>query len=101
MLTGLGVRQIVEVPDGADAVTALQKQSFDLVVTDYTMPRLDGRGVIDFIRHQSTMPTVPVIVVTTEADPAKLAAVRRLGVSAICDKRFSPDAVRAVLDSLG
>jgi two-component system chemotaxis response regulator CheY len=100
VLTGLGVRQIVEAPDGADAVGLLPKQTFDVVVTDYTMPRLDGRGLIDFIRHQSATPALPVIVVTTETDPAKLDAVRRLGVSAICDKKFSPDVARAILESL-
>ena len=79
----------------------LEKETYDLVVTDYNMPRLDGQGLIDFIRRRSSTPSVPVILVTTETDPGKLEAVRQLGVSAICDKSFKPEVVRGVMAQLG
>jgi two-component system chemotaxis response regulator CheY len=101
VLAGVGLRHIVEAADGAEAVSLLEKENYDLVVTDYTMPRLDGRGLIEFIRQRSSNPSVPVIVVTTETDPAKLTSVRQLGVSAICDKSFRPEVVRGVLERLG
>jgi two-component system chemotaxis response regulator CheY len=64
------------------------------------MPRLDGLGLVEFIRRRSSTPSLPVIVVTTETDPAKLEAVRRLGVSAVCDKTFKAEVVRGVLERL-
>jgi two-component system chemotaxis response regulator CheY len=100
VLAGLGVRDVVETADGAQAVELLKKESFDLVVTDYHMPGLDGRGLLEFIRRRSSCPSVPVIVVTTETDPARLAALRHLGVSAICDKTFKPEVVRGVIEPL-
>jgi serine/threonine protein kinase/DNA-binding response OmpR family regulator len=100
VLAGLGLRQIVEAADGAEAVALLEQETYDLVVTDYTMPRLDGRALLAFIRQRSTTPSVPVIVVTSETDPAKLEAVRQLGVSALCDKSFKPEVVRGVLEKL-
>jgi serine/threonine-protein kinase len=100
VLAALGLSQIVETADGAEAVARLEQETFDLVVTDYVMPHLDGRGLIDFIRHRSTCRRVPVILVTSETDPAKLAAVRQLGVSAICDKSFPLDMVRGVVATL-
>jgi serine/threonine protein kinase len=101
VLAGLDVHHVTEAADGAEAVNLLRQGDFDLVVTDYNMPRLDGRGLIDFIRHRGTNPSLPVIVVTSETDPARLAAVRRLGVSAICDKSFKPEVVRGILERLG
>ena len=100
VLAGLGLREIVESADGAEAVTLLETETFGLVVTDYHMPRLDGLGLIEFIRRRSGTPSVPVIMVTTETDPVKLEAVRQLGVSAICDKGFKPDVVRSVIECL-
>ena len=94
------MRKIIEAADGAEALTVLGREALDLVVTDYNMPYLDGRGLIDFIRHRSAVPSVPIIVVTTETDPNKLEAVRRLGVTAICDKSFKPEVVRGVLGKL-
>jgi two-component system chemotaxis response regulator CheY len=44
VLAGLGLRQITEAADGAEALTLLGRDTFDLVVTDYNMPYLDGRG---------------------------------------------------------
>jgi serine/threonine protein kinase/DNA-binding response OmpR family regulator len=101
VLAGLGPCEFTEAADGAAAVALLEKQPFDLVVTDYNMPRLDGRGLIEFIRHRSPIPSVPVIVVTTETDPAKLDSLRRLGVAAICDKSFKREVVEAVMEKLG
>lgn len=101
VLTELGVRRIAEAADGAEALGLLETEKFGLVVTDYNMPRLDGRKLVEFIRQRSLNPSVPVIMVTTETDPARLASVRELGVSAICDKRFRAEEVRGVLERLG
>jgi two-component system chemotaxis response regulator CheY len=101
VLIELGLREIVEAPDGAEAIAALEKDAYDLVVTDYTMPRVDGRGLIEYIRRRSTKRDLPVIMVTTETDPIKLEAVRQLGVLAICDKSFKPEVVRSVLERAG
>jgi serine/threonine protein kinase len=100
VLAGLGLSQITEAADGAEAQALLEKGNFDLVVTDYNMPRLDGRGLVEFIRSRPQGQDVPVILVTTETDPDRLDAVRRLGVSAICEKSFPPEVVRAVLRTL-
>jgi serine/threonine protein kinase len=101
VLAGLGVNRVTEAADGAEARALLERESFDLVVTDYHMPRLDGRGLIEFIRRRGQGASLPVILVTTETDPARLDAVRQLGVSAICDKHFPAEVVRAVLQTLG
>src|SRR5262249_32689325 len=101
VLAGLGLRNCTEALNGAEAGALLETGAFDLVVTDYNMPHLDGRGLLEFIRRQSATPQVPVLMVTTETDPAKLDPVRRLGVLAICDKSFKPEVVRVLLDRLG
>jgi two-component system chemotaxis response regulator CheY len=101
VLAALGLRHVVEAADGVEAIALLGKESYDLVVTDYMMPRLGGRELIAFIRQRSSTPTVPVILVTTETDQSRLDAIRQLGVSAICDKRFEREVVRGVLETLG
>jgi CheY-like chemotaxis protein/tRNA A-37 threonylcarbamoyl transferase component Bud32 len=99
-LAELGVADVVEAADGAEAVGLLESRAFDLVVTDYNMPNLDGRGLVEYIRKRSRAPEVPVWMVTTEADPAKLDEVRRLGVTALFGKDFPPEQVRAALEDL-
>jgi two-component system chemotaxis response regulator CheY len=100
VLTGLGLAQFVDAADGAQAVAVVAREPFDLIVTDYNMPYMDGRGLVGYLKQNPATASVPIIMVTTEQDPGKLEAVRQLGVTAICDKSFQPDAVRKILEEL-
>jgi serine/threonine protein kinase len=100
VLTGIRTAHFVEVADGAQAVAAVAREPFDLIVTDYNMPFMDGRGLVGYLKQNPATAPVPIIMVTTETDPTKLEAVRRLGVAAICDKSFQIEIVRKVIDEL-
>jgi CheY-like chemotaxis protein/tRNA A-37 threonylcarbamoyl transferase component Bud32 len=100
VLTGLGLSQFVDAADGARAVAAMAGDRFDLIVTDYNMPYMDGRSLVAYLKQNPATAAVPVIMVTTEKDPVKLEAVRRLGVAAVCDKSFPAEAVRKIIDRL-
>ena len=86
----------------AQAVAIVVRETFDLIVTDYNMPYMDGRGLVGYLKQNPATASVPIIMVTTEQDPGKLEAVRaKLGVAAVCDKSFPPDsAVRNIIDEL-
>jgi serine/threonine protein kinase/CheY-like chemotaxis protein len=98
-LQSLGLTNFEEAADGAQAVAALARGAFDLVVTDYNMPLMDGRGLVGYVKQNPATAGVPIIMVTTEQDPAKLDAVRQLGVT-VCDKSFQPDVVRNIIEQL-
>lgn len=100
VLKGLGFVKFVEAADGAAAVTAVAKNKFDLIVTDYNMPFMDGHGLVGYLKQNPGTATVPIIMVTTETDPEKIKAVRLLGVTAVCDKSFRPQTVRDIVDHL-
>jgi two-component system chemotaxis response regulator CheY len=100
VLRGLGLTQCVEAADGAQAVAAVATGAFDLIVTDYNMPYLDGCGLIGYLKQNQATATVPIIMVTTETDEAKLAAVRSLGVAAICDKFFQAEQIQNIIDEI-
>jgi CheY-like chemotaxis protein len=99
-LAELGFSRFTQADDGDTAVKLMQETRFDLVVTDYRMPRMDGRELISFIRGRSTQKDVPIIMVTTEFDPKKLAAIYQLGVSAISNKSFDREMVRNIVIQL-
>jgi serine/threonine protein kinase len=100
VLAGLGLTHFAEAVDGAQAVAALVRDTYDLIVTDYNMPFMDGGGLVGYLKQNPPTAAIPIIMVTTEQDPAKLNAVRRLGVAAICEKTFPPDVVGGLLDQL-
>jgi serine/threonine protein kinase/DNA-binding response OmpR family regulator len=100
VLRGLGFHHFSEVKDGIAAVELLQKERFDLIVSDYNMPGHNGAELVRFVRQESTMPKVPVLMVTTETDPTLREKMRQAGVSAICEKSFKPEVVRTLIERL-
>jgi len=100
VLTSLGFTQIAEVMDGAQAVAAVALQAFDLIVTDYHMPMMDGAALINYLRQVPATAKTPIIMVTSETDEAVLQPIRALGVAAVCAKSFPIDAVRPIISRL-
>ncbi len=97
VLNDMGLTNIVEAEDGRQAAQFLSQQEFDLVVTDFNMPEMDGMALTRFIREKLNNPFLPVIMVTSEQNQTRLSAVQQAGVSAICDKPFEPESVREIL----
>jgi len=97
VLANLGVKLFLEAENGRQAADMLADNVVDLVVTDYNMPEMDGQELIRFIRTQSWQKEVPVLMVTSEDNKSRLAAVQELGVVGMCNKPFEPISVRALL----
>ncbi len=99
-LNRMGLEDITEAEDGRAALPLIQHNEYDLVISDYNMPHMDGQELLWFIRNKSRQPQVPVMMVTTEGDQSKLAAVQSQGVSAIIDKPFDAAAVKRLIESM-
>ena len=100
LLENLGIVNFIEAENGSVAASILADTMVDLVITDYNMPEMDGKDLVDFIRQQSWQASVPIIMVTSEADVGRLAAIESAGVSGICDKPFEAQIVRDLLGRL-
>lgn len=99
VLQQIGVQQIDEAVDGSEGIRCLEQAAYDLVVTDYNMPVMDGEALVNHIRQSADYSHIPIMMVTSE-DESRLAGVRQAGVSAICDKPFEVSQVRQLLVSL-
>ncbi|WP_434513870.1 response regulator [Dechloromonas sp. ARDL1] len=97
LLEELGIERISEATNGKEAVELLQATMVDLVITDYNMPEMDGRELTEYIRTQSWQAAVPILMVTSEQNMGRLAAVERAGVSAVCDKPFEAGSIRRLI----
>lgn len=98
VLGNLGIEQFIEAANGAQAVQVLADTTVDLVITDYNMPEMDGLALVEYIRQQSWQNSVPILMVTSESDMSRLAAVEQAGVSAICDKPFETQTIKRLIE---
>lgn len=65
--------------DGAIGWETLQANSYDLVISDVQMPRMDGFELTQRIRAHSKLKTTPVILVTSMDRPADVARGSAVG----------------------
>ena len=86
-----------EAANGMSAIPLLQETQYDLIITDYNMPEMDGRALIEYVRTLSPQMSVPILMVSGEQDETRLAAVEEAGVSAICDKPFEMSTLRSLI----
>jgi DNA-binding response OmpR family regulator len=60
--------KVVEVPSGDEAIRLSEAESFDLVVLDLMLPRVDGMTVCRSIRRQRTNGDVPILMLTARRE---------------------------------
>ncbi len=88
---------VVEAVDGKDALTKLQSQKVDMLITDLNMPNLDGIGLIRGARALSTCKFIPIVMLTTESQDTKKQEGKAAGATGWIVKPFQPDQLIAVV----
>ncbi|HYG85342.1 MAG TPA: response regulator [Azospirillum sp.] len=82
---------VQEAADGQAGMALVAKQKFDCIVTDLNMPGMDGLALTRAVRASATNRATPVLLLTTEADPAKKTAGREAGATGWLVKPFNPE----------
>ncbi len=77
----------------------LKQSRFDIVLTDYNMPQMDGEELLKYIRQNSELEGMPVIMVTSEQNETKLGSIQSNGVTAMLDKPFDPPHLQKLLET--
>jgi DNA-binding response OmpR family regulator len=75
--------------DGHTASMMLIDRGYDLVVTDFMMPRLTGVQLIKWMRDRND--TTPVLLMSGTVPEAALAAARKYGAVEVMEKPFERD----------
>ncbi len=88
---------VVEAVDGADALEKLSGESVDMLVTDLNMPNLDGINLIHEVRLKPGNRFMPIIMLTSDAQPEKKSAGKAAGASGWITKPFNPEQLLAVV----
>ncbi|AOI67583.1 hypothetical protein WS51_28305 [Burkholderia territorii] len=83
------------VADGVDALRALSDETFDVVLTDLNMPRMDGYVLAQIMRAR--WPRMPIVAVTADATVDERRRCAELGVRTVISKPLSLDGLARVL----
>ncbi|MRR51774.1 MAG: response regulator [Rhodocyclaceae bacterium] len=82
--------EVVEAVDGQDGLDKAKTKSFNLILTDQNMPRMDGITLIKSLRGLPQYKTVPILMLTTESSDAMKQQGRAAGATGWLVKPFDP-----------
>ena len=68
--------------DGIEALEKMRKETYNLVVTDLNMPRMDGYTLIENLRKEEHLKSIPIIVVSSIDEESYRNSVLELGADA-------------------
>jgi len=100
MLRHVGFEHLDEAVDGFQALGMLKNASYDLVITDLNMPKMDGQQLLKSIRNDQKLKDTPVIMVTCENDKKKVQQALLEKVSGFILKPFNLQTLEKQLSRL-
>lgn len=89
--------EFIESANGKEALDKTMQNPVDLLVTDLTMPVMDGETLLKWIKGSPTLKELPVLVISSAGNPAKEAELIKLGAMAVLAKPFTPADLYRVL----
>src|SRR5713101_3082030 len=85
---------------GQEALNILDSEHVDLILTDLSMPVLDGYRTTQLIRARPTLANVPIVAVTAYALNDESEAAIQIGCTEYLTKPFKPKQLLEVVDRL-
>ena len=92
---------VVIARDGREALDKALQETFDIVITDILMPRMDGFEFVQALRREKMYKDIPIIIVTTRENDADKRRGLEAGADAyILKKEFTSEGLLDTLERL-
>ena len=88
-LKELGFSNIQEADDGKTALPMLQANKFDLLISDWNMPGMNGLDLLKAVRADAKLAKLPVLLVTAEAKKDQIVEAAKAAVKGYVVKPFT------------
>ncbi len=86
-----------EAATGFEALKALPRQPFDLIIIDINMPDINGFELLDFVKNNDQYKSIPVVIVSTESSEDDKERGMALGAAAYLTKPFKLEELQGIV----
>jgi len=102
VLTQLGISTdyISEAEDGLVALGKVKTNSYDVILTDWNMPRMNGLQFVQNIRKLPKYSHTPILMITTEGGKSEVIEALKNGVNNYIVKPFNADVLKGKLEPI-
>jgi twitching motility two-component system response regulator PilG len=99
VLQRLGASVIIA-SDGANGLTRATDTRPDIICAALRLPLLDGWRLLEVLREDTDLKTVPVVAFTSRADPVERNKAREAGFADYIEKPFTPAQITRVIKAI-
>ncbi|MCF8067802.1 MAG: chemotaxis response regulator CheY [Desulfobacterales bacterium] len=100
ILKQIGFSNITEADDGTTAYEELKKGQFDMIISDWNMPKMTGLDLLKKVRSDEDLKGLPFLMVTAEAQKQNVIEAVQAGVSNYVVKPFTAEAITEKLEKI-
>lgn len=99
-LKDIGIHNIEDAIDGEDALRLLLSARFNLIISDFNMPKLDGLGLLRAVRMTPQLKSIGFIMLTGRADTELVQRAQQFGVNNYLVKPFTVATLRDKIEQV-
>ncbi len=89
-----------EAEDGVKAWKLLGESRYDVILTDWNMPNMNGLELVKKIRSEGVHQKTPIIMITTEGGKGEVITALKAGVNNYIVKPFNAEVLKEKLDGV-
>ena len=91
---------VIEARDGLEALELADKNALNMVILDVNMPRLNGLDMLERLMADPKHRNLPVLMLTTEAQPSMIERAKKAGAKAWVIKPLKAEQLVSVVTKL-
>ena len=100
LLKQIGFSNVDEATDGVEALSKLRAGTFGLVISDWNMAPMTGLELLQAVRAEPKLKTLPFIMITAESKTENVVAAKQAGVSNYIVKPFNAETLQGKIEKV-
>ena len=95
-----GYPNVIEAEDGKDALAKLMAGQYDLLMTDWNMPNMNGLELTEAVRADNSLKSIPILMITTRNMKEDIVTAIKTGVNGYIVKPFDAKTLNAKISEV-
>ena len=100
LLKQLGFHNVKDALDGTQALSMLNSEKFDFVISDWNMEPMTGIELLREVRKTDKLKHIPFIMITAESKTENVVMAKQEGVSNYIVKPFNAETLKGKMESV-
>jgi two-component system chemotaxis response regulator CheY len=100
LLKDVGFDETIQATNGGEALAFLKNESADLIISDWSMPEMDGLELVKACKGDPVLKNIPFVMSSGQGGNAEILHAIEAGVDAYIVKPFSLNKLQEVVESI-